>query len=362
MFSSLSNGFDRIKDLLNSRNVLSAVMLGGMLAASASSTVLKNRRYIITDGINTTSIVSFCKEVGKVLSNANIKINENDKVLINDVDTLTTNINIRRAVPVTVFVDGKESKVHLPEGSTVENALNKLQINLGSEDILNISKDAVVNNETRIVIDRVEYKTSTFTQDIPFSVEKRETDSLLKGATKLERAGVLGKKEITVKDKFVNGALSNSERFENVMIEPQNQIELVGTRVYENRKNNNRNKAWREARNRSKSMPAIGTFVDSSGKTVAYKAVHHGVCTAYCDGKIGAMGTFVKAGEDIAVNPAVIPLGSKVYIPGYGYAKATDTGGAMLRRKNPVLADLRMSNEQECRRHGRRNMTVYVLA
>ena len=185
MFSSLSNGFGRIKDLLNSRNILSVAMLGGMLAASASSTVLKNRRYIITDGINTTSIVSFCKEIGKVLSNANIKLNENDKVLINDVDALTTSINIRRAVPVTVFVDGKESKVDLPEGSTVENALNKLQINLGSEDILNISKDAVINNETRIVIDRVEYKTSTFTQDIPFSVEKRETDSLLKGATKL---------------------------------------------------------------------------------------------------------------------------------------------------------------------------------
>lgn len=362
MSLSSINRFSRFKELLIPRNILPAVMVCGLITTSISSTLLENRRYIITDGGNTTNIVSFCKEIGNVLSKANIRINDKDQVLINDVDALTTNINIKRAIPVTVIVDNVEHRVDLPEGSTVENAIDNLKISLGSEDVLNISKDSVINSETKIVIDRVFYKTSSFTEDIPFNVEKKETNALPRGTTKIEKEGILGKKEITVKEKFINSNLSSSESFEIIKVEPQNQIELIGTKVPDKNKIISHKNIKHELQNNLKSAPAMGTFIDSSGKKVAYKAVHHGVCTAYCDGKIGAMGTLVKAGEDIAVNPAVIPLGSKVYIPGYGYAKATDTGGAMLRRKNPVLADLRMRNEQECRRHGRRNMTVYVLA
>ena len=350
MFLDSINRFGRFKELLSSRNILPAVMVCGLLTTSISSTLLENRRYIITDGVNTTNIVSFCKEIGNILNKANIRINDKDQVLINDVDALTTNINIKRAIPVTVIVDNVEHRVDLPEGSTVENAIDNLKISLGSEDVLNISKDSVIN------------KTSSFTEDIPFNVEKKETNALPRGTTKIEKEGILGKKEITVKEKFINSNLSSSESFEIIKVEPQNQIELIGTKVPDKNKIISHKNIKHELQNNLKSAPAMGTFIDPSGKKVAYKAVHHGVCTAYCDGKIGAMGTLVKAGEDIAVNPAVIPLGSKVYIPGYGYAKATDTGGAMLRRKNPVLADLRMRNEQECRRHGRRNMTVYVLA
>ena len=362
MFFSSVNRFSRFKELLSSRNFLPVFMVCGLLTTSISSNLLKNRRYIITDGVNTTNIVSFCKGIGNILNKANIKINDNDRVLIDDVDALTTNINIKRAIPVTVIVDNVEHNLDLPEGSTVEDAINNLKISLGSEDVLNMPKDSVINNETKIVIDRVFYKTSSFIEDIPFTVEKKETNSLPRGTTKIDKEGILGKKEITVKEKFINGNLNSSERFESIKVEPQYQIELIGTKVPDKNKIIIRKNIRHEPQNNLKSVPAMGTFVDSSGKTVAYKAVHHGVCTAYCDGKIGAMGTLVKAGEDIAVNPAVIPLGSKVYIPGYGYAKATDTGGAMLRRKNPVLADLRMRNEQECRRHGRRNMTIYVLA
>lgn len=357
----LNNTVNKVKELLNSKNAIPALMVGTLLTVSSSSVLLRNQRYIITDGLTTTSIVSFCKEIGNVLKRANININENDQVLINKIDAITTNVNIKRAIPITVAVDGAEKNISLPIGSTVEDALNKLQITLGEEDAISVPKGEIITKDTKITIDRIEYKTSDFTEDIPFNIEKKETDSLLKGKTKIEKAGVVGKKEITVKEKFINGVPNSSERSENIIAEPQSQIELIGTKVVNNKK-------VKETKNNNSGPSPIasngvtGTFVDASGKTVAYKAKHTGVCTAYCDGVRGAMGTVVKAGEDIAVNPKVIPLGSKVYIPGYGYAKATDTGGAMLRRKNPVLADLRMRNEAECRRHGRRIMDVYVLA
>jgi len=65
-----------------------------------------------------------------------------------------------------------------------------------------------------------------------------------------------------------------------------------------------------------------------------------------------------KAGYGVvAVDPAVIPLGSRLYIEGYGYAVAGDVGGAIKGNK----IDLGFSTVAECYEFGRRDVVVYVL-
>lgn len=59
----------------------------------------------------------------------------------------------------------------------------------------------------------------------------------------------------------------------------------------------------------------------------------------------------------VAVDPQIIPLGTRVYIPGYGEAVAADTGGAIQGYK----IDLCMESYSEAMDFGRRNVTVYVL-
>lgn len=59
----------------------------------------------------------------------------------------------------------------------------------------------------------------------------------------------------------------------------------------------------------------------------------------------------------VAVDPYVIPLGSRLYIPGYGEAIAADTGGAIIGYR----IDLCMESYDACMEFGRRNVTVYVL-
>ena len=60
----------------------------------------------------------------------------------------------------------------------------------------------------------------------------------------------------------------------------------------------------------------------------------------------------------VAVDSSVIPLGSKVYVEGYGVAIASDTGGAIKGNK----IDLFMNSESECLQFGRRPVTVTILA
>lgn len=93
-----------------------------------------------------------------------------------------------------------------------------------------------------------------------------------------------------------------------------------------------------------------------------YKATYSMVATAYSGHTITAMG--IRPVRDpnglssIAVDPNVIPLGTKVYIPGYGYAMACDTGGAIKGNK----IDLFMNSSSECYAWGRRTVTLHVVA
>ena len=59
----------------------------------------------------------------------------------------------------------------------------------------------------------------------------------------------------------------------------------------------------------------------------------------------------------VAVDPAIIPLGTRVYIPGYGEALAADTGGAIYGYR----IDLCMENYYQAMDFGRRTVTVFVL-
>jgi 3D (Asp-Asp-Asp) domain-containing protein len=60
----------------------------------------------------------------------------------------------------------------------------------------------------------------------------------------------------------------------------------------------------------------------------------------------------------IAVDPRVIPLGTEVYIEGYGYAIAADTGGLI---KGNII-DVFFPSLQRCINWGRKPVQVYVLS
>jgi 3D (Asp-Asp-Asp) domain-containing protein len=59
----------------------------------------------------------------------------------------------------------------------------------------------------------------------------------------------------------------------------------------------------------------------------------------------------------VAVDPDVIPLGTRVYIPGYGVAIAADTGGMI----EGAMIDLCMESYDDCMDFGRRDIDVYIL-
>jgi 3D (Asp-Asp-Asp) domain-containing protein len=85
------------------------------------------------------------------------------------------------------------------------------------------------------------------------------------------------------------------------------------------------------------------------------------VATAYTAGSAGGSGMTAigrRAGYGIvAVDPRFIPLGTRLYITGYGYAVAGDTGGAIVGHR----IDLGFDTLRSALLFGRRDVTVYRL-
>ena len=102
-------------------------------------------------------------------------------------------------------------------------------------------------------------------------------------------------------------------------------------------------------------VPTTGTEVGTAIKTLTMES------TAYYGHAATASGLKPVRNPDgistVAVDPNVIPLGSKVYVSGYGVAIAADTGGAI---KGNII-DVYLNSYEECMSWGRRQVTVQIL-
>lgn len=104
---------------------------------------------------------------------------------------------------------------------------------------------------------------------------------------------------------------------------------------------------------------AVSAPVNGASQTYTMRATAY---TAYCEGCSGitANGTDIRSNPGlkvIAVDPRVIPLGTKVWVEGYGEAIAADTGGAIKGNKIDVF----IPSEGQARQWGVRTVTVRVL-
>jgi 3D (Asp-Asp-Asp) domain-containing protein len=113
------------------------------------------------------------------------------------------------------------------------------------------------------------------------------------------------------------------------------------------------------------SSAAADTFPVGKVRTVEaveLRKIDTFIATAYCDYGTTATGTTTKAGRTIAVNPKIIPYGTRVWVvlddgTALGWFVAEDTGGNM--RAHPYVVDIYMETYDECAAWGARHVTIY---
>lgn len=204
---------------------------------------------------------------------------------------------------------------------------------------------------TNLTVQRVTYKDVTTTESVAYAKKTQNDASLYKGDTRVQTKGQNGSRSVVTRQKLVDGKMVSGEVVSKTMVtQPVDQITLVGTKA--------RPSAYA-------SISADGTLTDQNGNKVSYRKKIVGRCTAYTGGGHTSTGRPAAYGL-VAVNPNVIPYGSRLYICSpngrivYGYAIAADTGGAAMAGR--IVADLYYNTNGQCKSFGARNMAVYVLS
>ncbi|WP_317646290.1 ubiquitin-like domain-containing protein [Sporosarcina sp. GW1-11] len=302
------------------------------------------------------------KTVQDVLKTANIEINTHDEVEPALATTISDNqaITIAKAFQVTVNDGGKES-THWSTSTTVADFLKDQNIRLNNLDKVEGDSKALLTTSNAVVnIARVEKVTDVVEVPADFKVKRKTDLTMLKGEEKVTTEGKKGKIQQKFEITKKNGKIVSRELVSKTVIEePTHKVVNVGAKVVV--ASADTAKSTSKAQTAKSANVGVSRNNEPSGGGKEFYA-NASAYTAYCNGCSGitATGINLRANPNmklIAVDPRVIPLGSKVWVEGYGYAIAGDTGGAI--KGNRI--DLHMPTKEAAYQFGRRQVKIKVI-
>ncbi|WP_066389949.1 G5 and 3D domain-containing protein [Neobacillus mesonae] len=277
--------------------------------------------------------------VAELLNEQKIELNEHDKITPGPQAAIESkmNIGIHTAFRLSLVDGGKKQKVW-STSTTVADFLTQQGVELSELDRVEPSlTDSIKENGTVNVI-RVEKVTDVVEEPVDFAVITKKDDRMPKGKEKVITPGKQGLVSKQYQVVLENGKeVSRKLISEQTLAMKKDQVVAVGTKE-------------------------TALQVSRGSETGTEYYVTATAYTAYCNGCSGrtATGFNLRANPNakiIAVDPRVIPLGTKVYVEGYGYAVAADTGGAIKGNK----IDLFMSSKSDAYRWGRKQVKIKIL-
>jgi len=314
-------------------------------AAVAAQVASIQASHVVTFVSNgaTTQHVTGAASVGAFLKERGLSVNDGDFVSPAAEAPLTgvTEITYRAAVPVTL-VTAKSRRTFVTAAADVGAFLEAQNVYLGKRDEVSAALSDPLAPHEVIRITRVNDWTKTTKQHIAQRVIKRIDFSLPPGATRIIAQGTTGLRETVLRfTQRDSGHVQRRVIATRIVRKPKTRIIAQGIGEYA---------AYARL---AKFGLQKTSYIAASAMTMVATAY-----TAGCYGCTGITASGYRAGHGIvAVDPRVIPLGTHLYIPGYGPAIAGDTGGAIVGNR----IDLGFNSLSDALQFGRRAVTVYRL-
>lgn len=327
---------------IKSKKYIIPIIVTVVIVSAISAAILKAKNVTVDINGTRTKFVTFNATVGKALKSKNISIGSKDKVSPSLNSKLVNGevINIKRAVNVNISVDGKIIKIKSAEDN-VGSMLSAEGITLSSEDRVQPERDIKLSDGMMICVVRVETKNIYEIQQVDFNETVKYDNSVANNRRNVLREGIKGEKKITYKATYENGIEVSREAIgTNMTRQPVDRIILQGTYPL---------------------MP-----VSRDGSLLPYSNVIKVKATAYWAVN-GVGSTYTASGRKairdadsystIAVDRNLIPLGTRLFVEGYGFAIAADTGTGI----NGNKVDVYFNTYREACSWGAKYVNVYIL-
>lgn len=368
------------------RRLIVVAVLAAAVGALLSQTVFAQTSYIITDGDRVTVHRSYSPDPYEVLTEAGIELEEEDTYETGYADGMNQ-ITVRRMQMVTVINRGAQSVIGT-YGETTGSLLARMGITPGTGDTLSCSSETQTYDGMTIELVHTETRIEEEDTVVPYPVNYYEDPDLEPGAEIVLVAGQNGLTHVKSEVTYRNGKeVSRTVVQETVQTKPVTQLVIRGVdrTIMEqpadpepaeqaapaassgtaSGSSSSGSSSSGGSRYDGSAETSGNVIMTSSGESYTYVDVMTCSATAYtCEGYVGHTysGTLARVGA-IAVDPTVIPLGTKMYVVSndgqyvYGYCVAEDIGGGIKGNK----IDLYFDTYAECWDFGVRMCTVYIL-
>ncbi|MCL1914168.1 MAG: 3D domain-containing protein [Eubacteriaceae bacterium] len=333
------------------RRLWIALWLLGIIATSVLFIVFFVDFVTISDSKGLTkSIATMSGDPSMILEKAGVQVGKNDLVEYSPGTTVFAEIYIDRSFPVSIAFDGTNKTSNFESG-TVADALVKMGIEFGEDDIISPSMNTALARDMEVEIKRVTFDSESMRAEVSnddAAAYKESLEDSAKSKFSMAKSRIY---DVVFEHRYVDAVLSSSQIMSmSPVVHPFDDA--------------NGNIFTGEPLSSIDSF--IGVEIGEDGIPKTYKRkMSNAICTAYSSSSgRGASGLGLYCGT-VAVNPNVIPYGTRLFIRSsdgkfvYGFAIATDCGTAMLEGR--VDIDLYFETNKECNSFGRRQLDVYIF-
>lgn len=353
--------YDTLEEILEEQDIVigeyDRVDFGGIKDGEADIVIHRSLNIPVSaDGETHLVECAYDETVQDVISRSGFEIGEQDAVAPST-DTLcselTGEIKVNRAYPVYIQADGETTELY-SYYQTAEELLERAGITLEEDDFIDCKLDAVIVEDGTVTVTRVRYEYIETYEVVPYNTVTQKSNLVSMYKSEITQKGINGTRTNTSRVKYVNGVrMSENAVSSEITLEPVDEIISTGaalTTPYSKRNSD--------------------SLVLENGLPTDYASVLTGKSVAYTApmGSGTASGRKLEIGT-VAVDPAIIPYGSELYIVStdgsyvYGYAIAADTGDLT---PNGVLVDLFMGNSEDyyytSLDYGAKQVNIYVLS
>jgi len=331
---------------MKTHQLIAAIIPAVIVVLSITGFVWANKQVtIVVDG-RASHVRSQAADVAGLLSQADVAVASGDVVSPSADTALSTGMTVvvRHAIPVTLRLGGETIALDVV-GASVSDALIAAGVDPSSNPAVTPSLSAPLRQNMVITAPAVFARFTREEVEVPFAVKRRADASLARGVTKVVSEGRTGITARVYRTLVTNGIQGAPVLVAEETVSPgAPRIVAVGTaskaRIL-------------LAGNGRTSVSAKSAPKD--GRRLRVEASGYAPGSGGADNRTATGARAVRG--VIAVDPRVIPLGTHVYVPGYGYAVAADTGGAI--RGNRI--DLCFGSYAEAIAWGRRTVTITII-
>ncbi len=309
---------------------VAGILLGGFFLWSAGV-----HAYVVNDAGSRKRIVAFHSlSVSSVLAKANTRSLRPEDVVTPDVAAIIPHgeIAIVRARPVTLTIDHTSETIY-STAETVEELLAENGIKLKAEDEVRPDATDPVPYSEDIIVKRTTYAYTSKTETVAYKRVYEKNPFMEVGRSYISVMGQAGLLKKTIKvTKVAQQAVSTAVVKTQTIKPVVHEVYDVGTARLDLKPVRSYTMAATAYSNRR------STVLDGEDHLYGYSGLwlNYGTC---------------------AVDRHIIPMGTVLYVEGYGYAVAADTGGAI--QGNRI--DLFFNSYNDACRWGLRSVKVYVL-